>query len=220
MSHFEKALKRHTSINDEQLYNLKKIYDKSSPYVISVDVYNKSTFLEAKLLMNDNSYLIVEIGRDAHTRILSQNTHRTISRIRDYCNLNLDLIETTTDGFLFRKNVINETKQEALESLLPLIENQKLLIGRKAYKYKKSFKYSSDFCNQGMNQTESESVEYTSKMFDEFLIKYINYRIEFIEKELLERPITSNSTNKLNNLIFEWKLETKQELLKIYRTLI
>jgi hypothetical protein len=48
----------------------------------------------------------------------------------------------------------------------------------------------------------------------------MEYQVKRLTEELLERSITSNSTSKISNLVFEWNLECKQELIKIFKNLI
>lgn len=64
------------------------------------------------------------------------------------------------------------------------------------------------------------STIFTKEMFDKLCIDYITYQVERLTKQLIEREITSNSTSKINNLVFEWELECKQELIKMFKNLL
>ena len=68
-----------------------------------------------------------------------------------------------------------------------------------------------------LNFETSEKLIFTEEMFNSLCVYYLNHSIEYITKELTERSIVSNSTNKLVNLIFEWELDCKQQLLMYYK---
>jgi hypothetical protein len=61
---------------------------------------------------------------------------------------------------------------------------------------------------------------FTEKMFEELCINYIKYQVERLTEDLLNRSITSNSTSKIDNLVFEWDLEIKQRLINIFKSMI
>jgi hypothetical protein len=99
-------------------------------------------------------------------------------------------------------------------------------IGKEVYESDRSFNYTLvekfselDFLNQKYFDT-SHSLTFTQEMFNELCVKYMEYQVERLTKQLLENSITSNSTCKMLNLVFEWNLECKQELIKIFKNLI
>ena len=99
-------------------------------------------------------------------------------------------------------------------------------IGKEVYISNKKFNYAlvknfteKDFLNQRYFDT-SKSIEFTKDVFDRLCFDYIQYQINRLIEQLTEREITSNSTSKISNLVFEWQLECKQELIKIFKELI
>lgn len=66
----------------------------------------------------------------------------------------------------------------------------------------------------------SFSTVFTQEMFDKLCVDYCNYQVKRLTEQLIEREITSNSTSKINNLVFEWDLECKQELIKMFKELL
>jgi hypothetical protein len=99
-------------------------------------------------------------------------------------------------------------------------------IGKEVYHSERSFNYALvdkfseiDYLNQKYFNT-SFSTYLTQEMFDELCVKYMEYQVKRLTEELLERSITSKSTCKMSNLVFEWNLECKQELIKIFKKLI
>ena len=99
-------------------------------------------------------------------------------------------------------------------------------IGKEVYHSERSFNYvlvdkfeEIDYLNQKYFNTSYSSV-FTQEMFDELCVKYMEYQVKRLTEELLERSITSKSTCKMSNLVFEWNLECKQELIKIFKKLI
>lgn len=99
-------------------------------------------------------------------------------------------------------------------------------IGKEVFESNDSFNYclvekfsELDYLNQKYFDT-SHSLTFTEDMFDELCVKYMEYQIKRLTEQLLENSITSNSTSKISNLVFEWNLECKQELIKIFKKLI
>lgn len=99
-------------------------------------------------------------------------------------------------------------------------------IGKEVYSHSKRFNYTlaSDFDNlDWVNQRgfdTTKSITFTQEVFDRFCFDYLEYQVKRFTEELTERSITSNSTSKISNLVFEWNLECKQELLKIFKSII
>lgn len=99
-------------------------------------------------------------------------------------------------------------------------------IGKEAYLSREGWNYTlvDSFSElDHLNKTgfdNSYSTIFTKEMFDKLCIDYITYQVERLTEQLVEREITSNSTSKITNLIFEWNLECKQELIKIFKKLL
>ena len=98
-------------------------------------------------------------------------------------------------------------------------------IGKEVYHSRDSFNYilvdkflETDVLNRNYFDNSFSTV-FTQEMFDELCIEYCKYQVERLTKDLIKNSITSNSTCKISNLVFEWNLECKQELIKIFTNL-
>jgi len=98
-------------------------------------------------------------------------------------------------------------------------------IGKEIYLSRKSFNYAlvdsfsqMDFLSRSYFDNSFSTV-FTQEMFNRFCVDYCNYQVKRLTEELTERSITSNSTCKISNLVFEWQLECKQELIKAFKNL-
>lgn len=56
--------------------------------------------------------------------------------------------------------------------------------------------------------------------FNIFTKKYLESVIEYLVHELTETEITLDSNDKFENLLFEWEVECKQVLIKIYKKIL
>lgn len=99
-------------------------------------------------------------------------------------------------------------------------------IGEEVYTSFKSFNY---FLVDSFNEVDiynrnnfdtSYSMTFTQAMFDKLCVDYFEYQVKRTIEDLTERTITSNSTCKISNLVFEWRLECNQNLLSIFKKLI
>jgi hypothetical protein len=123
----------------------------------------------------------------------------------------------------FGKSLVAQELKERASYLHKWMHN----IGKEVYLSNKNFNYALvdnfevdvDFFNKKYFDTSFSSV-FTREMFDELCVKYCKYQVKRLIEDLTERSITSNSTSKMSNLVFEWNLECKQELLKIFKKLI
>lgn len=99
-------------------------------------------------------------------------------------------------------------------------------IGKDVYFSKEGWNYTLvesfeqlDFHNKSVFDT-TKSIEFTKEVFDRLCFDYITYQVERLTEQLIEREVTSNSTSKITNLVFEWNLECKQELIKSFKSLL
>lgn len=99
-------------------------------------------------------------------------------------------------------------------------------IGKEVYLSREGWNYTLvkdfselDHLNKGAFNNNYSTI-FTKEMFDKLCTDYITYQVERLTKQLIEREITSNSTSKINNLVFEWNLECKQELIKMFKNLL
>jgi len=137
---------------------------------------------------------------------------------------------TTTDHYQFEKNVRNEFLLEYLEGNVSIIEKHASLIGENVFKYVDNFTYTTkeDYEEKLkkessfgiLNKIEKKPLLFTNELFEQFLLEYFTYLKSRLAYELCENSITSNSTNKISNAIFEWNIEGKQELHKIYKDIL
>lgn len=135
--------------------------------------------------------------------------------------------QITTDKRQFELNVRAEYKTDFLSGRIEFIKKHLSFIDKKVFKYVKSFSYvlCTDlymfdkfyFFNNPILDTP---IVFTKELYYEVVENYIKYQIEYLKNDLLERPITCNSTCKLTNLTFEWQLECKQELLGFLKELL
>jgi hypothetical protein len=124
---------------------------------------------------------------------------------------------------IYRNNYLTQELKERASYLHKWMHN----IGKEVYHSNKNFNYALvdnfetdiDFFNKKYFDTTCFSI-FTREMFDELCVKYCKYQVKRLTEELTERSITSNSTSKISNLVFEWNLECKQELIKIFKKLI
>lgn len=141
--------------------------------------------------------------------------------------LNRNIKPVTTDYNQFEKNCRNEFKVRLLDRNLSMLKEHQSFIGKNVHKRSKSFSHvmvteekTLESFEDVFNKIDKEPVLFTEDMFEKFKLDYINYQVEYHTRALLSQSITSNSTCKLSNLIFEWQLECKQELIAFYNELL
>lgn len=127
---------------------------------------------------------------------------------------------TTDDKGQFTRNLRYGYAIDTLNHLDRNLSKHMCFIGKKVWKLTKSFNYSDVPNPDFANPTDSEQVEFTEELFEEFEKCYLNFLINRFTEGLVERQITSNSTCKLTNFEFEIKLEEKQELIKYFKELL
>lgn len=123
---------------------------------------------------------------------------------------------------IYRNNYLTQDLKERAAYLHKWMHN----IGKEVYHSNRNFNYALvdnfetdvDFFNKKYFDTTSFSI-FTREMFDELCVEYCKYQVQRLTEDLTERSITSNSTSKMLNLVFEWNLECKQELIKIFKDL-
>lgn len=149
------------------------------------------------------------------------------NRLQDFINyyerIGQDSIkwdEYTQLGRIYKNNYLAENLKERAKYLHEWMHN----IGKEVYLSHKSFNYAlvdkfseMDSLNQKYFDT-TKSIEFTKEVFDRLCFDYITYQVERLTEQLIERELTSNSTSKINNLVFEWDLECKQELIKSFKS--
>lgn len=123
---------------------------------------------------------------------------------------------------VYKNNKLVEDLKARAEYLHKWMHN----IGKDVYISNKSFNYAlvdnfseMDFLSQKYFDT-TKSIEFTKEVFDRLCFDYITYQVERLTEQLIEREIASNSTSKITNLVFEWNLECKQELIKAFKNLL
>ena len=123
---------------------------------------------------------------------------------------------------VYKNNRLSQELKERANYLHEWMNN----IGKEVYLSNKSFNYTlvdkfseMDFLNQNYFDT-TKSIEFTEEVFDRLCFDYITYQVERLTEQLIEREITSNSSCKITNLVFEWNLECNQELIKIFKSIL
>lgn len=123
--------------------------------------------------------------------------------------------------WIYKDNYLAEKLKERAKYLYEWMHN----IGKEVYLSHKSFNYAlvEEFSEiDSLNQKyfdATKSITFTQEVFDRLCFDYCEYQVKILTEELLERGITSNSTCKMSNLVFEWNLECKQELIKMFKDL-
>lgn len=122
---------------------------------------------------------------------------------------------------IYKNNYLAEKLKDRAKYLHEWMHN----IGEEVYLSRNSFNYALvdnfgklDILNRNYFDN-SYSTVFTQEMFDRLCFDYYNYQVKRLTEELTERSITSNSTCKIENLVFEWQLECKQELIKAFKNL-
>lgn len=126
-------------------------------------------------------------------------------------------IEPTIDSRThFERNCRNRFMSNTLRKNVETLERYKGFIGKEIYKFKRGIGHSETPNPDVLNPTEDKPKLFTEEAFEEFKTKMVNYWIKYYSDDLLTREISQSSTSKLSNLIFEWQVEMKQELIKFY----
>lgn len=154
--------------------------------------------------------------------------NKVLDRLKSLVRVNESMIKPIrSDKRQFELNCRSEFTSQHLMGRIIFIEEHFNMIGKEVYKYVKSETYvlSSEVGSLSethlmFNKLENEPLIFTIEMFDSFLNSYLQYQIDYLINGLLENSITSNSTHKLSNLVFEWELECKQNLIETYKKLL
>lgn len=123
---------------------------------------------------------------------------------------------------VYIENYLKTEFSKRIDYLLEWKQN----IGKNVYKSIRRFNYT---LVDGFNQLDhlnkntydsSNYFEFTIELYESLIIDYLKYQIERLTEDLIERPITSNSTSKMQNLVFEWQLECKQKMISYFKEII
>lgn len=137
-----------------------------------------------------------------------------------------DIKHTLINGRQYQKNVERTFETDILEKNIKMLQTSKAWIGHPVYKRIKETREKYQFYRAepsvkgDFNPTEQEPTIFTEELFATFVNDYLNYQIDYLLDDFLIRSITCNSTDKLTNLEFEWVLESKQELINLYKQLL
>lgn len=123
---------------------------------------------------------------------------------------------------IYKMNFISSELSDRADYLHKWMHN----INLRVYKSKRSFNYCLvkefeilDFLNRNLFETSDEIV-LTEELFDELCESYIEFQINRLIEELTEKELTRNSTVPIENIVFSWQLECKQEMLKMYKQML
>ena len=155
-----------------------------------------------------------------------------MNKIEEYLS-NLALFYDRGDKLIEWSDIHNFQKSWILNYNLEFImSRQKTLkiwranIGKEVHPPKDSFsyclveEYEESYFLDKLFFDASRTIIFTESLFDEFCEKYLEYQIEYLTDELLNGALVSNSTSKLLNLTFEWRVECKQELLSKLKSVL
>jgi hypothetical protein len=133
---------------------------------------------------------------------------------------------TSTDKKQFEVNCRVQFIVNHLQARINFIQSHLNYIGIKVYKCINNFNYIAvDEIRKGTKENFNPvdlqtEISFTQELFEEFCKNYIDYTIKGLTTDFCVGEVTKSSGCKLTDLIFEWELECKQELLKIYRQAI
>ena len=125
--------------------------------------------------------------------------------------------------FDFELNYRNKIISSELLSRIEYLNSWKNNIGKEVYLSNRSFNYAlvSEFPKlDHLNQScfdANDVILFTEELFDKLVIDYIKYQIERLTKYLTDGEIYYSGGRKLNSLVYEWKIESKQVLLRIFK---
>lgn len=123
----------------------------------------------------------------------------------------------------FEKSYRYNFKVNEIKARLEYLHEWRLNIGKEVYLSRDSWNYTlvDEFYELDQHNRNSFdnsfSTMFTEEMFDSLCRCYIIYSIDYLVRDFLERDITRNSTCKLSNLVFEWQLDCKQDLIKEFK---
>lgn len=125
----------------------------------------------------------------------------------------------------FRNNYVRNYKFDFITERVNYLETWKNKIGKQVFKSRDSFSYVTvdefyllDSWIQ-INFDTTVEILFTEELYNTFCNEHMEYQVKRLVEELTEGQLSSNSTNKLTNLVFEWELECKQELLREFKKL-
>lgn len=137
--------------------------------------------------------------------------------------LDRSIIPTTDSLKQFQENWRNKFIATIIGKQLNTIEAHKNAIGKDVFMYLKEdrFSYAFEYSDTDIfNKTHTEPVILTQEMYDVFEKAALKFWVKFYSRQLISCNITSNSTDKFTNLVFEWKLEETQKLISFYKELL
>jgi hypothetical protein len=125
---------------------------------------------------------------------------------------------TFTDGRQFIANVEAEYKKSILKGHIKLLNTHLSFIGKEVYKYQNNFKYTSNKKKQDiLNKIDPTPIKFTRNMYYDFEFNLASFFVEKLTTELLEHSLFSNSTSLIQNAKNQVIIESKQDLLKLYK---
>lgn len=152
------------------------------------------------------------------------NTDKIILDITKDIEFSKSIIkDTCIDTTQFTINVKQTYRLQFLESTLDMILQHKSYIGTNVYKFLNNIRYTSidDISKiDNWNKVDTVATLFNDILFNNFVKELIELRIKYFIDELTLKDLTYNSTNKLKNIVYEFEVEEKQELLKYFKSLL
>lgn len=146
---------------------------------------------------------------------MKETIEKEISKLRKSQENTLILISQ------FEKNARAEFKLRTLKGHLVLLENHTLFIGSTVYKYENSFRYSIGIeTHDILNKINTNPIIFTKEMYLEFEQNLLKFYIERTEEALISGQIVAGGSCKFSNLVFEWGIQSKQDLIRLYREIL
>jgi|TARA_R110000782_G_scaffold267185_2_gene362371 hypothetical protein len=145
--------------------------------------------------------------------------------LEEFYSKGSELIEWDDTSNFERSYKLNR-KLAQVKDRVAYLHKWRLTIGQQVYISKKGWNYTLVTGHhllefpENQNYDTSHQLTFTEEIFDRLCLDYLSYSIEFLLKYLLERELSLNSTSKINNLVFEWDLQCKQELIREFKNAI
>ena len=128
--------------------------------------------------------------------------------------------ETINSSSQFETNHRNTFTLKYLKKNLEYIEQWKGNIGKQVYKFLNRENYTLEKNQDVLNKIDETPILFTEELYEKLVIRMLNYWKDYHTEDLLTRSIIMSSTNKLDNIKFEWVLDEKQQLIKLYNKLL
>ncbi len=117
-------------------------------------------------------------------------------------------------------NVKNSIKVSYLSEDIKLIQKHEEYIDSYVFKIKNNPCYSETIISNILKKTENNSILFDYGYFFTFLKDLVLFRIKYHMELLINNSPIFSSTSEISNLIYIWKFEQSQEIIKFYKSVL